>query len=129
VVISLCSMSSSTFFFTMAGFSVQGFVVGSYGLTWALKNPSRVSKLVALNTPLTTSTPLPGIFQQLRFPLVGEFTCQNAILPERFVEAGSPYVLEIDDADVYRLPYLDSSDPGFCRLTYLFPYFSPVTLA
>ncbi|CAK9205618.1 unnamed protein product [Sphagnum troendelagicum] len=94
----------------------QGFVVGSYGLTWALKNPSRVSKLVALNTPLTTSTPLPGIFQQLRFPLVGEFTCQNAILPERFVEAGSPYVLEIDDADVYRLPYLDSSDPGFSLL-------------
>lgn len=26
------------------------------------------------------------------------------------------YVLELDDADVYRLPYLDSSDPGFCKL-------------
>lgn len=25
------------------------------------------------------------------------------------------YVLELDDADVYRLPYLDSSDPGFCK--------------
>lgn len=94
----------------------QGFIVGSYGLTWALKNPTRIKKLVAINTPLTPSAPLPGIFQQLRFPLVGEFTCQNAILSERFVEAGSPYVLELDDADVYRLPYLDSSDPGFSLL-------------
>uniref|UniRef100_A0A7I4BA16 AB hydrolase-1 domain-containing protein n=1 Tax=Physcomitrium patens TaxID=3218 RepID=A0A7I4BA16_PHYPA len=94
----------------------QGFITGSYGLTWALKNPTRVKKVVAMNTPLTPSAPLPGIFQQLRFPLVGEFTCQNAILPERFVEAGSPYVLELDDADVYRLPYLDSSDPGFSLL-------------
>jgi hypothetical protein len=48
--------------------------VGSYGLTWALKNPSRVSKLVALNTPLTTSTPLPGIFQQLRLVLFPGYT-------------------------------------------------------
>ena len=25
----------------------------------------------------------------------------------------SRYVLDLNDADVYRLPYLDSSDPGF----------------
>lgn len=94
----------------------QGFIVGSYGLTWALNNPSRVSKLAVLNTPLTPSAPLPSLFQQLRVPFLGEFTCQNAVLPERFVEGGSPYVLELDDADVYRLPYLDSSDPGFSLL-------------
>jgi hypothetical protein len=29
---------------------------------------------------------------QCRLPLLGEFTCQNAILAERFIEAGSPYV-------------------------------------
>jgi hypothetical protein len=28
-----------------------------------------------------------------RFPLVGEFTCQNAMLAERFVEGGSTYAL------------------------------------
>lgn len=27
-----------------------------------------------------------------RFPLYGEFQCQNAIIAERFIERGSPYV-------------------------------------
>ncbi|MCO5588404.1 hypothetical protein L7F22_042360 [Adiantum nelumboides] len=95
---------------------VQGFIVGSYGLTWALKHSERVAKLVVLNGPLTPSAPLPGVFQQLRLPFVGEFACQNAMLAERFVEGGSTYVLDLNDADVYRLPYLDSSDPGFALL-------------
>ncbi|XP_024021904.1 uncharacterized protein LOC21408422 [Morus notabilis] len=95
---------------------VQGFLVGSYGLTWALKNQSRISKLAILNTPLTSSSPVPGLFQQLRIPLYGEFTCQNAIMAERFIEAGSPYVLKLEKADVYRLPYLSSGGPGFALL-------------
>ncbi|KAJ0250424.1 hypothetical protein HA466_0137590 [Hirschfeldia incana] len=95
---------------------VQGFLVGSYGLTWALKNPSKVEKLAILNTPLTVSSPVPGLFKQLRIPLFGEFTCQNAILAERFIEGGSPYVLKNEKADVYRLPYLSSGGPGFALL-------------
>lgn len=95
---------------------VQGFLVGSYGLTWALKNSSRISELAILNSPLTTSSPVPGLFQQLRIPLFGEFTSQNAIVAERFIEAGSPYVLKLEKADVYRLPYLSSSGPGFALL-------------
>lgn len=95
---------------------VQGFLVGSYGLTWALKNPIKVSKLAILNTPLTVSSPIPGLFQQLRIPFLGEFTCQNAVMAERFIEAGSAYVLKIEKADVYRLPYLASSAPGFALL-------------
>ncbi|KAF4348669.1 hypothetical protein F8388_026082 [Cannabis sativa] len=95
---------------------VQGFLVGSYGLTWALKNPSRISKLAILNSPLTTSSPVPGLFQQLRIPFFGEFTCQNAIMAERFIEAGSAYVLKLEKADVYRLPYLSSGGPGFALL-------------
>ncbi|TVU16318.1 hypothetical protein EJB05_39875, partial [Eragrostis curvula] len=95
---------------------VQGFLVGSYGLTWALKNSSKVLKLAILNSPLTVSSPLPGVLQQLRLPLVGEFTCQNAVLAERFIEAGSPYVLKNEKADVYRLPYLSSGAPGFALL-------------
>jgi hypothetical protein len=43
----------------------------------------------------------------------GEFASQNAVLAERFVEKGGPYVLDVEDADVYRIPYLDSSDAGF----------------
>ncbi|XP_058115599.1 uncharacterized protein LOC131258353 isoform X1 [Magnolia sinica] len=94
----------------------QGYLVGSYGLTWALKNPNRVSKLVILNSPLTAASPIPGLFQKLRIPLFGEFTSQNAVVPERFIEAGSPYVLKNEKADVYRLPYLASSGPGFALL-------------
>ncbi|WRX27356.1 Alpha/beta hydrolase fold-1 - like 10 [Theobroma cacao] len=74
---------------------VQGFLVGSYGLTWALKNPSKISKLAILNTPLTVSSPIPGLFQKLRIPLFGEFTSQNAVMAERFIEAGSPYVSKV----------------------------------
>ncbi|CAH9088505.1 unnamed protein product [Cuscuta europaea] len=95
---------------------VQGFLVGSYGLTWTLKNSSKVSKLVILNSPLTPSSPIPWLFKQLRIPFLGEFTCQNAIMAERFIEAGSPYVLKLEKADVYRLPYLSSSGPGFALL-------------
>lgn len=95
---------------------VQGFLVGSYGLTWALKNPSKITKLAIFNSPLTVSSPIPGLFQQLRIPLFGEFTCQNAIIAERFIEAGSPYVLKVEKADVYRLPYLSSGGPGFALL-------------
>ncbi|KAJ7962828.1 haloalkane dehalogenase [Quillaja saponaria] len=95
---------------------VQGFLVGSYGLTWALKNTSKILKLAILNSPLTVSSPIPGLFQKLRIPLFGEFTCQNAITAERFIEAGSAYVLKLEKADVYRLPYLSSSGPGFALL-------------
>ncbi|XP_038896157.1 cis-3-alkyl-4-alkyloxetan-2-one decarboxylase [Benincasa hispida] len=95
---------------------IQGFLVGSYGLTWALKNQSRISKISILNSPLTVSSPVPGLFQQLRIPLFGEFTCQNAVMAERFIEAGSAYVLKLEKADVYRLPYLSSGGPGFALL-------------
>ncbi|XP_048234204.1 cis-3-alkyl-4-alkyloxetan-2-one decarboxylase isoform X4 [Ricinus communis] len=95
---------------------VQGFLVGSYGLTWALKNQSKISKIAIFNSPLTVSSPVPGLFQKLRIPLYGEFTSQNAIEAERFIEAGSPYVLKLEKADVYRLPYLASSGPGFALL-------------
>ncbi|CAL5014568.1 unnamed protein product [Urochloa decumbens] len=95
---------------------VQGFLVGSYGLTWALNNSSRILKLAILNSPLTVSSPVPGLFQQLKWPLFGEFTCQNAVVAERFIEAGSAYVLKLEKADVYRLPYLSSGAPGFALL-------------
>nr|GMD30546.1 haloalkane dehalogenase [Ipomoea batatas] len=37
-------------------------------------------------------------------------------MAERFIEAGSAYVLKLEKADVYRLPYLSSSGPGFALL-------------
>ncbi|KAK1371119.1 hypothetical protein POM88_037211 [Heracleum sosnowskyi] len=50
------------------------------------------------------------------FLKTGEFTCQNAVMAEHFIEAGSAYVLKLEKADVYRLPYLSSSGPGFALL-------------
>ncbi|KAM3374922.1 hypothetical protein P3S68_013636 [Capsicum galapagoense] len=49
-------------------------------------------------------------------PFLGEFTCQNAVMADHFIEAGSAYVLKLEKADVYRLPYLSSSGPGFALL-------------
>eukprot|EP00271_Cylindrocystis_brebissonii_P017239 TRINITY_DN43_c0_g2_i1.p1 TRINITY_DN43_c0_g2~~TRINITY_DN43_c0_g2_i1.p1 ORF type:complete len:444 (-),score=86.28 TRINITY_DN43_c0_g2_i1:619-1950(-) len=95
---------------------VQGFVLGSLGLSWALKNPERLLSVGILNTPLTPSAPLPQVLSNLRLRLIGEFVSQNAVVPERFIEKGSPYVLENDDADVYRLPYLNSGAAGFSLL-------------
>jgi len=39
--------------------------------------------------PLLFSPALPLICSS-RIPLYGEFTCQNAVMAERFIEAGSP---------------------------------------
>lgn len=61
-VLKLCTLHSFVLY-------LKGFLVGSYGLTWAVKNPSRLEKLAILNSPLTVSSPLPGLFKQLRFVL------------------------------------------------------------
>lgn len=95
---------------------VQGFFLGGYALTWALKNPTRLQGIAIMNTPLLPSIGLPNDLASLKLPFVGEFVCQNAVLPERFIEGGSPYTLTEDDSDIYRLPYLDSGEPGFALL-------------
>lgn len=62
--------SYRTALLTFIQFFLKGFLVGSYGLTWALKNQSRISKISILNSPLTVSSPVPGLFQQLRFNMM-----------------------------------------------------------
>ena len=37
---------------------------------------------------------------------------QDAMMPERFIEGGTMYVLSPDDADIYRKPFLESGDSG-----------------
>ncbi|KAK3020482.1 hypothetical protein RJ639_045732 [Escallonia herrerae] len=101
---------------------------GSYGLTWALKNPNRILKLAILNSPLTVASPIPGLFQQLRImeikvtaslktiaPLAKLETIKRNLVQEKIFKQGS-YVLKLEKADVYRLPYLSSSGPGFALL-------------
>ena len=91
--------------------AVGGFVLGQYGVSWALKNPARVHKLVVFNTPLSPSSKLPLKLAALRAPIfIGEMACQDALIAERFLEGGSRYVLKLEDADVYRKPFLEGSD-------------------
>jgi len=59
---------------------LKGFLVGSYGLTWALKNSSKISKLAILNSPLTDSSSIPGLFQKLRFISYSTNECITELL-------------------------------------------------
>ena len=45
---------------------------------------------------------LPARLQPLRVPLVGAFAAQDSLIAERTLEAGTPYVMDIDDAEIYR---------------------------
>ena len=45
---------------------------------------------------------LPVRLQPLRLPLVGEFAAQDSLIAERTLEAGTPYVMDIEDAEIYR---------------------------
>ncbi|KAI3834124.1 hypothetical protein MKW92_043592 [Papaver armeniacum] len=95
------------------GFNYTGIPCWFIWINMGLEKLGKGLKLTILNSPLIVGSKVPGLFNQLRIPLLGEFTCQNAIMAERFIEGGSQYVLKSEKADVYRLPYLASSGPGF----------------
>lgn len=90
---------------------VQGFV-GSTGLLYALRNRDRIDRLVILNTPLSTSAKLPWKIRQFGIPLVGDMLCQDPLLVDRTLEGAGPYQVADADLDVYRRPFLKSSDAG-----------------
>ncbi|MEM6868408.1 MAG: alpha/beta fold hydrolase [Cyanobacteria bacterium P01_C01_bin.121] len=90
---------------------VQGFL-GSVGLLYAAKHPEKIEKLVIVNTPLTTDAKIPFKVAQLGWPLFGEVVTQDPILVDRTLEGGGPYEVSDKDLDVYRKPFLKSSDAG-----------------
>lgn len=90
---------------------VQGFL-GSAGLLYAAKHPEKIERLVILNTPLTTEAKLPFKISQMGIPLVGDMLTQDPILVDRTLEGGGPYEVGDKDLDVYRQPFLKSSDAG-----------------
>lgn len=95
---------------------VQGFL-GSVGLLYAAKHPDKIERLVILNTPLTAAAKLPFKISQLGLPLIGEVMTQDPILVDRTLEGGGPYTVADEDLDVYRKPFLKSSDVGRSLLT------------
>ncbi|XGV97409.1 MAG: alpha/beta fold hydrolase [Leptolyngbya sp. BL-A-14] len=90
---------------------VQGFV-GSVGLQYVLRHPEQIERVAILNTPLTTSAKLPWKIRQLGLPLIGDMMTQDPLLVDRTLEGGGGYRVEDADLDVYRRPFLRSSDAG-----------------
>jgi pimeloyl-ACP methyl ester carboxylesterase len=90
---------------------VQGFV-GSVGLQYALRYPNQIERLVILNAPITPAAKVPWKIKQLGLPFIGDVLTQDPLLVDRTLEGGGGYRVEDADLDVYRRPFLKSSDAG-----------------
>ena len=90
---------------------VQGFLA-SVGLQYALRHPDQIERLAILNTPVSSAAKLPWKMQQWGWPFVGDMLTQDPLLVDRSLEGGSGYRISDKDLDIYRKPFLKSSDPG-----------------
>lgn len=90
---------------------VQGFLA-SVGLQYALRHPNQIERLAILNTPVSSAAKLPWKMQQWGWPFVGDMLTQDPLLVDRSLEGGSGYRISDKDLDIYRKPFLKSSDPG-----------------
>lgn len=90
---------------------VQGFL-GVTGLLYAGQNPDKIERLIILNTPLPPQADLPFSIKMMGWPFVGDMMTQDPLLVDRTLEGGGPYQVADDDLDVYRRPFLKSSDVG-----------------
>ena len=95
---------------------VQGFL-GSVGLQYALRHPDKIERLAILNTPLSTAAKLPRTMRQWGFPFLGDMLTQDPLLVDRTLEGGSRYRIADENLDVYRKPFLKSSDVGRSLVT------------
>lgn len=90
---------------------VQGFL-GSVGLQYAIQNRDKIDRLIILNTPLSPTAKLPWQMQQWRLPLIGDMLAQDPILVDRTLEGGSGFVVQEEDLNIYRKPFLTTSASG-----------------
>lgn len=90
---------------------VQGFV-GSVGIQYGLRHPEQIERLAIVNAPVSSTAKLPWKIKQLGIPLVGDMMTQDPLLVDRTLEGGSGYRIEDKDLDIYRRPFLKSSDAG-----------------
>jgi pimeloyl-ACP methyl ester carboxylesterase len=90
---------------------VQGFL-GSVGIQYALRYPDQIERLAILNTPVSTAAKLPWKLKQLGLPFLGDMLTQDPLLVDRTLEGGSRYRIADKDLDVYRRPFLKSSEVG-----------------
>lgn len=95
---------------------VQGFL-GTVGLQYALRHPDQIDRIAILNAPVTTASRLPRKIGQLGWPMLGDVMTQDPLLVDRTLEGGGGYRVEDRDLDIYRRPFLRSSDAGRALLT------------
>ncbi len=89
----------------------QGFL-GSVGIQYALRHPDKVDRLAIFNAPITQTAKLPWKIQQMGLPMIGDVMTQDPLLVDRTLEGGGGYRVEDSDLDIYRRPWLKSSDAG-----------------
>ena len=90
---------------------VQGFL-GSVGLQYALRHSDQIERLAILNTPVSSGAKLPWQMQQWGLPFLGDILTQDPLLVDRTLEMGCRYQIEEKYLDIYRKPFLKSSDVG-----------------
>ncbi|KAL6764006.1 Alpha/Beta hydrolase protein [Haematococcus lacustris] len=84
---------------------VQGYVLSQYALLWAQQNERKVSRLLILNTPLSTNSKLRPELAAYKTPLA--FMRPKTFDGMMFNATGSAYVMEGRVADAYARPYAD----------------------
>jgi pimeloyl-ACP methyl ester carboxylesterase len=90
---------------------VQGFM-GSMGLQYALRHPEQIDRLAILNAPIAPEAKLPWKIKQFGVPLLGQVLTQDPLLVDRTLEGGGGYPVKDADLDIYRRPFLKSSEAG-----------------
>ena len=96
----------------------QGFL-GSVGIQYALRHLEQIDRLAVFNAPIFQGAKLPWKLQQMSIPLVGDMMTQDPLLVDRTLEGGGGYRIEDKDLDVYRRPWLKTSDVGRSLLAIL----------
>ncbi len=90
---------------------VQGYS-GAIGTLYALTHPDRIDRLAILNSPISAQAKLPWKIRQLGIPLIGEALVQNFRLPDQILEGGGGYRVKDKAMNIYRNPWIESSDGG-----------------
>lgn len=90
---------------------VHGYILGQYGMLYALENEDSVAKLVILNTPLGVKTPLRPELAAYKSKLPFMRPKAGArFAADLFNAAGGPYAMQYRDAQAFAAPY--EEDPA-----------------
>jgi len=90
---------------TPLALGVQGFITSQYGLLWALKNESKVARLMILNTPVALGSKLRP--ELAAYKTISFLRPKGTFDSNTFCGSGNAYVIDYRTAEAYALPYAD----------------------